>query len=115
MGRELVLLTISFDPQFDTSAVLRSYSEDFGARREGWHFLTGSRNAIDRVCAAFGIEYWPEEGLVTHSLQTAVLDREGRLVATIEGKDFSGKQLGDLIESVLDGPRSGTRAERDSR
>ena len=99
---DLVLLTVSFDPKFDTPDVLRSYAKDFGAERKGWHFLTGSLEAIDRVCAAFGIEYWPDEGLLTHSLQTAVIDREGRLAATIEGKDFSGKQLGDLLEAVLE-------------
>ena len=27
---------------------------------------------------AFGIQYWAEEGLITHSLQTAVIDRDGR-------------------------------------
>jgi hypothetical protein len=60
------------------------------------------------VCAAFGIEYWPDEGLITHSLQTAIIDREGRLAAVIEGKDFSGKQLGDLLEAVLEQkPESG--------
>jgi len=102
LGNDLVLLTVSFDPKFDTPDVLRSYAEDFGAERVGWHFLTGSLDAIDRVCAAFGIEYWPDEGLLTHSLQTAIIDREGRLAATIEGKDFSGKQLGDLLEAILD-------------
>jgi len=108
LGSDLVLLTVSFDPKFDTPDVLRSYAKDFGAERRGWHFLTGSLEAIDRVCAAFGIEYWPDEGLLTHSLQTAIIDREGRLAATIEGKDFSGKQLGDLLEAVLEqNPASG--------
>jgi protein SCO1/2 len=102
LGRDLVLLTVSFDPKFDTPEVLRAYAGAFDAERKGWHFLTGSRDDVDRVCEAFGIEYWPDEGLLTHSLQTAVIDREGRLAATIEGKDFSGTQLGDLIESVLE-------------
>lgn len=102
LGSDLVLLTVTFDPKFDTPDVLRSYAKDFGAGERGWHFLTGSREAIDRVCAVFGIEYWPDEGLITHSLQTAVIDREGRLVATIEGKDFNGQQLGDLLETVLE-------------
>jgi protein SCO1/2 len=102
LGSDLVLLTISFDPKYDTPDVLRSYAKEFGAERRGWHFLTGSREATDRVCASFGIEYWPDEGLLTHSLQTAVIDREGRLAATIEGKDFSGEQLSDLIATILE-------------
>jgi hypothetical protein len=40
--------------------------------------------------------------MITHSLQTAVIDRDGRLAATVEGKEYSPKQLGDLVASVLD-------------
>jgi hypothetical protein len=40
--------------------------------------------------------------LITHSLQTAVIDRDGRLAATVEGKDFTPQQLGDLVGAVLD-------------
>ena len=68
----------------------------------GWHFLTGDPANIERVCNAFGIQYWAEEGLITHTLQTAVIDREGRLAATVEGKDFTPQQLGDLVGAVLD-------------
>jgi len=39
--------------------------------------------------------------LITHSLQTAVIDRDGRLAATVEGKEFTPKQLGDLIDTIL--------------
>jgi protein SCO1/2 len=102
IGRDLVLLTISFDPQYDTPAVLARYAASQRAGGPGWHFLTGDKANIERVCNAFGIEYWPEEGLITHSLQTAVVDRDGRLAATVEGKDFTPQQLGDVIGSVID-------------
>ena len=70
---------------------------------DGWHFLTGSRADVARVCELFGVEFWPEEGLITHTLRTAVIDRDGRLAATLEGKDYSGSQLGDLLEMLLTG------------
>ena len=54
-----------------------------------------------RVCELFGVEFWPEEGLITHTLRTAVVDRDGRLAATLEGRDYSGRQLGDLLDVVL--------------
>jgi hypothetical protein len=47
------------------------------------------------------VEFWPDAGLITHTLQTAIVDRNGNLVATIEGKDYSHRQLGDLIALVL--------------
>ena len=102
MDRDLVLLTISFDPKYDTPQMLATYAASNRAGGPGWHFLTGDPANIERVCNAFGIQYWPEEGLITHSLQTAVIDREGRLAGTVEGKDFTPQQLGDLITAVLD-------------
>ena len=116
IGRELVLLTISFDPRYDTPDMLRKYAESHDAGGPAWHFLTGDEKSIQRVCAAFGIEYWAEEGLITHSLQTAVIDREGRLVATVEGKDFTQRQLGDLVAVALDDQgRGGTNDRADER
>ena len=102
MAKELVLLTISFDPKYDTPDILNRYARSQRAGGPGWHFLTGDPADIERVCNAFGIEYWPEEGLITHTLQTAVIDREGKLAATVEGKDFTPQQLGDLVGAVLD-------------
>jgi protein SCO1/2 len=102
MDRDLVFLTISFDPRYDTPEILARYAASQRAGGPGWHFLTGDPAKIERVCNAFGIQYWAEEGLITHSLQTAVIDRSGRLAATVEGKDFTPGQLGDLVSAVLD-------------
>ncbi len=102
MDRDLVLLTITFDPKYDTPPMLAAYAAAEHAGGPGWHFLTGDAAGIERVCNAFGIQYWAEEGLITHSLQTAVIDRDGRLAATVEGKDFTPQQLGDLVGAVLD-------------
>jgi protein SCO1 len=102
LGRDLTLLTITFDPKYDSSEVLRRYARDRGADQSGWLFLTGSVPEITKVCDAFGVEFWPEEGLISHSLQSAVLDRDGKLAGTIEGKEYDSRQLGDLVASVLD-------------
>ncbi|MFN8057593.1 MAG: SCO family protein [Vicinamibacterales bacterium] len=100
LGRELTLLTISFDPKYDTPAVLRAFAREAGAP-DGWHFLTGSADAIEAVCDKLGVEYWADEGLISHTLQTIVIDREGRLAAAVEGKSFTVTELGDLIAYQL--------------
>jgi protein SCO1/2 len=102
MDRDLVFLTISFDPRYDNPEVLTKYAASQRAGGPGWHFLTGDPATIERVCNAFGIQYYAEEGLITHSLQTAVIDRDGRLAASVEGKDFTPTQLGDLVGAILD-------------
>ena len=103
VGRDLVLLTVSFDPKHDTPSTLAAYAAANRAGGPGWHFLTGDLAAVERVCDAFGIQYWAEEGLITHSLQTAIVDRDGRLAASVEGKDFTPRQLGDLVDLILSG------------
>lgn len=102
LGQDLVLLTVSFDPKHDTPDRLRAYAGNFRADVPGWHFLTGTSEQIEKVCHAFGVEYYPDEGLITHTLQTAVIDREGKLAAVVEGKDYTPGQLVDLVGSVLD-------------
>jgi protein SCO1/2 len=102
MGRDLTLLTVSFDPQYDTPEVLHRYAARYGGNGPGWHFLSGSPASIAAVCASFGIEYWPDQGLITHTLQTAVIDREGRLRASVEGRGFSGRQIADLVGAILE-------------
>ena len=101
LNRDVVLLTVTFDPQYDTAETLRQYARRYGAEDAGWHLLTGTKADVARVCELFGVEFWPEEGLITHTLRTAVVDRDGRLAATLEGRDYSGRQLGDLLDVVL--------------
>jgi protein SCO1/2 len=101
IGRDVTLLTITFDPRYDTSEVMARYGASYGADGIGWRLLTGTPAEIERVTEAFGIEFYPEEGLITHSLQTAVIDREGRLFAAIEGRDYSVQQVLDVVNEAL--------------
>jgi protein SCO1/2 len=103
VGQDLTLAAITFDPQYDTPKRMKEYAGFFKADKPGWQFLTGSVEDVTRVCSLFGVEFWPDEGLITHTLQTAVIDREGKLAATVEGKDYSGKQLADLVAATLVG------------
>ena len=100
-GRDLVLLTVTFDPERDTPEVLATYAARFNADPKMWRFLTGKTADVRRVCAFFGVESYLDEGLVNHSLHTAVIDRSGRLVANIEGNQHTPEQLGDLILETL--------------
>ena len=101
LGRELVLLTITFDPERDTPEALASYASRWQANPAGWHFLTGSPADIRRVCGFFGQEAFADEGLMNHSLHTVVIGRTGTLVANIEGNQFTPEQLGDLVAATL--------------
>jgi protein SCO1/2 len=102
LGAELVLLSITLDPQHDTPEVLDKYGARWGADGKGWRFLTGESSDIERIAARFGLIYWPEEGLLTHTSQTAIVGRDGRLAALIEGFSYEDQQLGDLVARQME-------------
>jgi protein SCO1 len=104
-GRELVLVTIAIDPEHDRGEALREYAAVWHANPADWHFLTGSLPDVQHVSAMFGMNFWRDEGLLTHSLHTAILDRQGRLAANLEGNQFTPQQLGDLVQTVMDRPQ----------
>jgi len=102
LGKNLILLTVTFDPAHDQPDALQKYAETWKADSRSWHFLTGSSEDVRRVCDLFGVDAYPDEGLMNHSLHTVVIDRKGNLAANLEGNQFTSAQLGDLVQTVLD-------------
>jgi protein SCO1/2 len=103
LGRELILLTVTFDPARDRPDVLAHYASTWKANPATWHFLTGPVPDVQRVDNLFGVDFFPDEGLMNHSLRTAIIDRRGKLFTNIEGNQFTPEQLGDLVQTVLNG------------
>jgi protein SCO1/2 len=101
LGRDLILITVTFDPARDTPERLAEYGRQWNASAAYWHFLTGDAGEIQRVCHLFGLDAYPDEGLISHSTRTVVIDRNGTLAASIEGNQFTAAQLGDLVGRVL--------------
>ncbi len=101
MGRDLILLTITLDPANDQPETLAKYGSIWKANSAYWHLLTGPASAIEKATTMFGVVFSPDEGMVIHSLHTVIIGRRGELVANLEGNEFTSKQLGDFVESIL--------------
>lgn len=90
------LLTVSFDPVVDTPAVLKQHGEKLGADTRVWTFLTGDRDEVDRWASRFGVSISramndPKD--ITHNLRTAIIDRQGNLVQTYTGNDWTPEKV----------------------
>jgi len=101
MGKDLVLLTITLDPDHDQPETLADYARTWTKDATGWHFLTGPSAEVNNLCRQFGVNSWQDEGFLTHSLHTVIVDRQGRIAANLEGNEYTAKQLGDLTEAVM--------------
>ena len=101
MGKDLVLLSITFDPEHDQPETLADYARTWTKDGSGWHFLTGSSADVKRLCREFAVNSWQDEGFLTHSLHTVIVDRQGHMAANLEGNEYTAKQLGDLAEAVM--------------
>jgi protein SCO1/2 len=93
------LLSISFDVDFDTPAILRDYAGRYRnpALSGEWEFATGSPDEIRRITGYFGLSYRRESGQIIHSLVTALIGPDGRLAHLYLGNQWtSGEILAEL-------------------
>lgn len=92
----VALLSISFDPAFDTPAILRAHARRAGADARVWHFATGQQDAIDAFASRFGVSVIREPSTpsdITHNLRTAVIGPDGRLQTILNGTEWTPADL----------------------
>jgi protein SCO1/2 len=92
------LLSISFDPQFDTPAMLKAYGESYHYDPAHWSFLTGSPDTIAVLAHACGVKYAPDGGAINHNFRTLIIDARGRLQMVFP---FTGDFSVSLADQML--------------
>jgi protein SCO1/2 len=90
------LLSVSFDPAYDSPKVLAAHAKKAGARPDAWTWLTGEQAAIDSFAAQFGVSIIRDDRPmqeITHNLRTIVIDRAGKIVKIYNGNDWNAEEL----------------------
>ncbi len=89
------LLSISFDPEFDTPAVLKNYASRYmnPADFSVWEFATGTPDEIRKTACYFGLSYQKESGQIIHSLITALIGPDGQLARLYLGNEWTPRQI----------------------
>ena len=100
VGKEFEVITVSFDPKDTPEAaakkkeqILRRYKRS-GAEN-GWHFLVGQQNSIDKIAKAVGFEYEydAQTQQFAHSTAIMVLTPQGKIAQYYYGIDYPPKDL----------------------
>lgn len=100
IGKEFEVITVSFDPRETAELAaekkktyIQWYKRDGAA--EGWHFLTGDRQSIDRLTEAVGFHYAydAQTNQFAHASGIMIATPEGKLARYYYGIEYSPKDL----------------------
>ena len=88
------LLTVSFDPEFDTPQILKRYAENHDADPAHSTYATGGLMEITALGEQFGLAFWKEQaGIINHNLRTIVIDASGRVQKIFIGNEWKPEEL----------------------
>jgi protein SCO1/2 len=101
--RDVRLISMTLDPEFDTPAVLGTHAAALRADPAIWSFVTGEPEAAAQFARQFGIFTERDLGSganLTHNLRTAVIDPDGKLVKVHSGNDWTPDGLVADLEAT---------------
>jgi protein SCO1 len=91
-----LVVALSFDPGVDTPKRLREYMREGRMSPSEIVFLTGGKDAVEKAVRDWEVNVGRDEkGDVFHTFQTAVVDREGTILARYYGAGIDVKRLAE--------------------
>jgi protein SCO1/2 len=107
MGRDYQVVTVSIDPRETPTQAAQKKDRYVKAYRrpgadQGWHFLTGDQESIDRLAGTIGFRYHydPPSNQFAHASGIVMATPGGRLARYFYGIDYSPRDLRlGLVES----------------
>ena len=100
------LLSVSFDPTYDTPKVLRSYGEAYTGRYvketfQHWQFAAPPIAELPKIEQFFDVGVTPgENGTLQHSLSTVVIGKDGKVIAFYPTNDWTPADVLAKIKSA---------------
>jgi protein SCO1/2 len=104
------LLSISFDPEYDTPKVLRSYGAAYTGKYTDetfahWEFASGSVDEVKGIAQFFGLRYYKDsqsaQDQVIHSLRTAIIGPDGKIVKVYRGNEWKPSEVLKELQAAV--------------
>ena len=91
------LLTLSFDPAHDTPAVLKAYGKRYAGKNDPgfrhWEFAAIPSGELKEVSSFFGFTFEEQGGQIVHSLSTALVGPDQKLVRWYAGNRWTPSEV----------------------
>jgi len=100
------VLTIGFDATHDTPERMQQFAEDRGIKLPNWKFLSTDHRTIDALSQELGFRYFASPKGFDHTIQTTILDGDGRVFRQVYGSSFDSPQLVEPLKELVFGARA---------
>ncbi len=120
VGNQFDVITVSFDPKDTPAAAAKKKAEILkrykrSSAEQGWHFLVGNQDSIDKIAKAAGFEYEYDQqtNQFAHTTAIMVLTPQGKIAQYYYGIDYppndlrlalvaaSQEKIGTLVDQLL--------------
>ena len=104
LAERVYLVGVSVDPEYDTPAVLEAYGKAFVTGRDPFERLalaTGAPAEIRAMATYFGLTYSQDSAQIQHTLSTAIIGVDGRVVALLPSNSWRPGDALDAVEAHL--------------
>jgi protein SCO1/2 len=91
--KNLELVSITLDPDYDTPGVLHEYARARGIDTTNFSFLTGPEAAIKDLLVQFGVIAEFKGNILNHSLATLLIDDQGKIRHRVDGSQWEPSEF----------------------
>jgi len=101
------LLTVSFDPKYDTAPVLRRYGlaylDNDASGFAQWDFASAVPSDLRKLANAFGLIYFEQGNQIAHSMDIVLISPQGNIVK-YWATDWTTAELEDALRTEATAP-----------
>ncbi len=91
------LISVSLDPAYDTAPVLRKYGlaylQDDATGFKHWDFVSTTPKDLEKLAAAFGLQYFAQDNQIAHSMETVLLATNGTVAKSWPGNEWKTSEV----------------------
>lgn len=108
---DLLLVSISFDPDRDTPDILYQYAENYRLNKENWRLLTGDRREVETLLNKLSITTvktptrFAEDDtpiyFIDHTDRVTLIDKKGQIRRNYPGSDLRSDEVINDILTLL--------------
>jgi protein SCO1 len=97
------LLSISFDPEYDTPEKLKEHANRFKRDAAKWNFVTSEKIEILALTEQLGLMFATRNGTIEHNLRTAIIGPDGKLRQIYVGNEWDVNEFTEEMKKAARG------------